>query len=116
MLGMAGSIGLTDSGGCQFQDMPYAKQLEHKKRTVDLAYKRYSGLDAAKVPSILDTIGSPQQWAYRTKITPHFDAVPKWAKAANEEEAANGIEPSKWVPKIGFNTLGAGRVLDIEVG
>lgn len=100
---------LTDSGGCQLQDVPYAKQLEHKKRTVDLAYQRYSNLDAGKVPAILDTIGSPQQWAYRTKITPHFDAIPKWARAAGEEEMANS-----WTPKIGFNMIGGGRVVDIE--
>ncbi|GMK56930.1 hypothetical protein CspeluHIS016_0307700 [Cutaneotrichosporon spelunceum] len=100
-------------GGCQFQDVPYAKQLEHKKRTVDLAYQRFSGLDSGKVPAILDTIGSPKQWAYRTKITPHFDAMPKAVRAAHasEEEAGN---PSSWVPKIGFNTIGGGRVTDIE--
>lgn len=104
-------MGLTRSGGCQLQDVPYAKQLEHKKRTVDLAYQRYSGLEAGKVPAILDTIGSPQQWAYRTKITPHFDAMPKWARGATEEEANNS-----WTPKIGFNMIGGGRVVDIEVG
>ncbi|KLT42869.1 S-adenosyl-L-methionine-dependent methyltransferase [Cutaneotrichosporon oleaginosum] len=98
-------------GGCQLQDVPYALQLEHKKRTVDLAYQRYSGLDGAKVPAILDTIGSPKQWAYRTKITPHFDAMPKAVRAAvTEEDAAN----TAWIPKIGFNTIGGGRVADIE--
>ncbi len=101
------------SGGCQLQDVPYAKQLEHKKRTVDLAYVRYSGLDAVKVPPILDTIGSPKQWAYRTKITPHFDAMPKAVRAQHLTEEEEGNPPT-WVPKIGFNTIGGGRVTDIE--
>lgn len=34
------------------------------------------------MPPIQDTIGSPKQWAYRTKITPHFDALPKYMQAA----------------------------------
>lgn len=101
-----------NSGGCQLQDVPYAKQLEHKKRTVDLAYQRYSGLEAGKVPAILDTIGSPKQWAYRTKITPHFDAMPKGIRQAVTEEDASNVPT--WVPKIGFNTIGGGRVTDIE--
>lgn len=29
------------------------------------------------MPIVQDTIASPKQWGYRTKITPHFDAPPK---------------------------------------
>ncbi|ORX35884.1 S-adenosyl-L-methionine-dependent methyltransferase [Kockovaella imperatae] len=65
-------------GGCQLQPIPYERQLEHKKRTVELAYKRYSHL--SDVPAIRDTIPSQKQWQYRTKITPHFDEVPKRIK------------------------------------
>jgi tRNA (uracil-5-)-methyltransferase len=105
-------------GGCQLQDVPYPLQLQHKLRTVDLAYKRFSGLSAAKVPEILPTIGSPLQWGYRTKITPHFDAVPKWArpkeKADGAEEEAGNDKP-QWECKIGFDRKGKPGVLDIEV-
>jgi tRNA (uracil-5-)-methyltransferase len=81
-------------------------QLAHKKKTVQLAYKRYFGLDPALLPDVKDTIASPKQWGYRTKITPHFDAPPKWAKgklegvaeaktnvddAISEEGAMNGV-------------------------
>lgn len=69
------------SGGCQLQPLPYALQLLHKQRTVQLAYDRFSTLPADKVPRIQPTIGSPKQWGYRTKITPHFDAPPKWVRA-----------------------------------
>ena len=78
-------------------------------------------------------MGSPKQWGYRTKITPHFDAVPKWARAGieakseivlGEEAALNQIETvigegpggRKWECKIGFDRKGRPGVLDIEVG
>ncbi|ORY30242.1 S-adenosyl-L-methionine-dependent methyltransferase [Naematelia encephala] len=69
-----------ECGGCQLQPLPYEKQLEHKKRTVVLAYERFSGLARHEWPDVRDTIGSPKQWGYRTKITPHFEAPPKWAR------------------------------------
>lgn len=72
------------SGGCQLQPLPYQLQLAHKKKTVQLAYERFSGLRSDEVPAVKDTIASPKQWGYRTKITPHFDAPPKWARAAVE--------------------------------
>ena len=85
------------SGGCQLQPMPYELQLAHKKRTVDLAYKRFSQLPTNTIPEIQDTIPSPKRWGYRTKITPHFDAPPKWLKQAvgrgrgREEEMGVGV-------------------------
>ncbi|KAL1407007.1 tRNA(m5U54)methyltransferase [Vanrija albida] len=111
-----------ECGGCQLQPVPYAIQLKHKQRTVDLAYKRYANLDASKVPEILPTIASPKQWAYRTKITPHFDAVPKWVKAqeaaqqagADAEAESTNTEQRTWTCKIGFDRKGMPGVLDIE--
>ena len=43
-----------------------------------------------------DTIPSPKQWGYRTKITPHFDAPPKtiqreMGQSRQEDEAKKGI-------------------------
>lgn len=98
-----------ECGGCQLQPVPYRLQLAHKQRTVDLAYKRFSSLPANKVPTILPTIPSPQQWGYRTKITPHFDAAPRAIRDAGEE-ALNG-----WAgPNVGFDRKGKPGVLDIE--
>lgn len=121
--------------------MPYALQLLHKRNTVKLAYSRFSDLKAAVVPEIQPTIGSPKQWGYRTKITPHFDAPPKSARTQLEREdaaartevgeeegmnadvQANGNghsaeddEKRSWECRIGFERKGRPGVMDIEVG
>jgi hypothetical protein len=120
------------SGGCQLQPVPYALQLLHKRKTVQLAYSRFSGLQPSLIPEIQGTIGSPKQWGYRTKITPHFDAPPKAARAAKEAREAQGVteeegmnevnevdtgveEKKDWECRIGFDRKGRPGVLDIEV-
>jgi tRNA/tmRNA/rRNA uracil-C5-methylase (TrmA/RlmC/RlmD family) len=121
-----GGYELTTSGGCQLQPLPYALQLLHKKKTVSLAYQRFSALNPTLIPEIQPTIGSPKQWGYRTKITPHFDAPPKAARAAKdardaavqEEEGMNqdvGEGKRDWECRIGFERKGRPGVLDIEV-
>lgn len=113
--------------------MPYALQLLHKRQTVQLAYSRFSDLNPGLIPEIQPTIGSPKQWGYRTKITPHFDAVPKSIKAQmeaaaaaqaqagqEEEEGMNGVEESgavvrDWECRVGFDRKGRPGVMDIEV-
>ncbi|OCF33753.1 tRNA (uracil-5-)-methyltransferase [Kwoniella heveanensis BCC8398] len=124
-----------ECGGCQLQPVPYPLQLLHKRRTVELAYQRFSNLSSSAVPIIQPTIGSPKQWAYRTKITPHFDAPPKAARnrmnaikqaakdaaaGAGEEEMMNAeaeaeLEGRKgWDCRIGFERKGRPGVMDIE--
>lgn len=97
-----------ECGGCQLQPVPYRLQLAHKRRTVELAYQRFSGLKGAQVPGVLPTIPSPQQWGYRTKITPHFDAAPRAVREGGEEALA------AWEPAVGFDRKGRPGVLDIE--
>lgn len=63
----------TKCSGCQFQHMPYAYQLEHKRTIVERAYQNFSNLPASSVPTVGDTVGSPLIYGYRTKLTPHFD-------------------------------------------
>jgi hypothetical protein len=118
---------LIRSGGCQLQPVPYPLQLLHKRKTVQLAYSRFSALSPSFIPEIQPTIGSPKQWGYRTKITPHFDAPPKAARAAKEareqateEEGMNGENDAEkeevgWECRIGFERKGRPGVLDIEV-
>ncbi|WRT64484.1 uncharacterized protein IL334_001416 [Kwoniella shivajii] len=108
-----------ECGGCQLQPLPYELQLLHKKRTVSLAYARFSDLPSNLIPEIQPTIGSPKQWQYRTKITPHFDAPPKWAqkrlKEGGEEDAMNALNEGKgWEIRIGFERKGRPGVMDIE--
>ena len=113
---------LTSSSGCQLQPIPYELQLAHKHRTVQLAYDRFSGLTASAVPPIQPTIGSPKQWGYRTKITPHFGAPPPWLKTKMSEEGAmNSLDGEfeqdgrSWACAIGFERKGKPGVMDIEV-
>ncbi|MCX8237438.1 MAG: class I SAM-dependent RNA methyltransferase [Akkermansiaceae bacterium] len=58
----------TVCGGCQYQHLPYEKQLEWKTRQVRELLAHMVGVEAEVNP----TIPSPKQWGYRSKITPHF--------------------------------------------
>jgi len=55
-------------GGCQYQNLPYEKQLEWKTSQVAELLKHMVGIESPVLPAI----PSPEQWAYRSKITPHF--------------------------------------------
>lgn len=55
-------------GGCQYQHLPYQKQLDWKTRQVSELLEHMVGVDAEVSP----TIPSPKEWGYRSKITPHF--------------------------------------------
>jgi tRNA/tmRNA/rRNA uracil-C5-methylase (TrmA/RlmC/RlmD family) len=56
-------------GGCQYQNFTYAQQLVWKRRQVEELLQHMAGLEFA----VAQTIGSPQQYGYRSKITPHFN-------------------------------------------
>ncbi|KAL5116741.1 tRNA(m5U54)methyltransferase [Pleosporales sp. CAS-2024a] len=97
--------------GCQFQMLPYDFQLQHKRSVVDKAYKNFSNLPPELIPAIGDTIGSPLQYGYRTKLTPHFDAPPD----ARRSDGRNGIRRTfNEVPPIGFMKKGTRITMDIE--
>lgn len=97
--------------GCQFQMLPYDYQLAHKKTIVEKAYKNFSQLPPELIPSIGDTIGSPLQYGYRTKLTPHFDGPPD----SRRSDGRNGIRRKfQEVPPIGFMKKGTRITIDIE--
>ncbi|KAF9441678.1 S-adenosyl-L-methionine-dependent methyltransferase [Macrolepiota fuliginosa MF-IS2] len=103
-------------GGCQYQMLSYDTQLSLKRDVIIKAYRNFSGLTDAAVPTVLPTIGSPLQYGYRTKITPHFEAAPKslLKKKQNDKTDKDEVtEQPDWL-KIGFNIVGTRRVLDIE--
>jgi tRNA/tmRNA/rRNA uracil-C5-methylase (TrmA/RlmC/RlmD family) len=54
-------------GGCQYQNFTYSEQLIWKQRQVAELVQHMVGLDFPVSP----VVGSPQQYAYRSKITPH---------------------------------------------
>jgi tRNA (uracil-5-)-methyltransferase len=97
-------------GGCQFQMLDYAEQLGLKKRILDKAYRNFSNLPAEIVPAIQDTIGSPLQYGYRTKLTPHFDGPPGF-RPSKRKAVKVSFESC---PDIGFMQKGKRKVLDIE--
>ncbi len=55
-------------GGCQYQNLTYAEQLAWKRRQVEELLKYMAGLELPVAP----VIGSPKEYGYRSKITPHF--------------------------------------------
>jgi tRNA/tmRNA/rRNA uracil-C5-methylase (TrmA/RlmC/RlmD family) len=57
-------------GGCQYQNLTYAAQLTWKRRQVEELLKFMAGVEFPVSP----VIGSPVQYGYRSKITPHFNA------------------------------------------
>ncbi|OAX82870.1 23S rRNA (uracil-5-)-methyltransferase RumA [Emergomyces africanus] len=94
-------------GGCQFQMLPYEDQLKHKKRTLEKAYANFSGLLPELIPAIRDTMGSPLQYGYRTKLTPHFPMPSRIRRASADGEDSE-------IPPIGFMLKGRRTVIDIE--
>lgn len=101
----------TKCSGCQFQMMSYEDQLAHKRSIVERAFKNFSQLPPELVPTIQDTIGSPLQYGYRTKLTPHFDAPPGTVFRRGKPKVEKFFEKA---PEIGFNEKGNRSVLDIE--
>ncbi|CAN5560852.1 hypothetical protein BH09VER1_BH09VER1_38810 [soil metagenome] len=55
-------------GGCQYEHINYAKQLEIKRQQVFDVLQRLGGV---KSPPVEETIGSPHEYAYRNRITVH---------------------------------------------
>ena len=65
-------------GGCQYQHLDYAAQLEWKTAQVADLLRLQAGLQLPVLPAI----PSPVTYGYRSKITPHFHK-PKEAKMGN---------------------------------
>jgi 23S rRNA (uracil1939-C5)-methyltransferase/tRNA (uracil-5-)-methyltransferase len=59
-----------DCGGCQYQHLDYAAQLDWKTRQVREALARLGGLPAADVRPARP---SPRVYHYRSKLTPHYE-------------------------------------------
>ncbi|MCD8284031.1 MAG: class I SAM-dependent RNA methyltransferase [Opitutae bacterium] len=56
-------------GGCQYQNLSYESQLAWKTQQVRELLERLAKIDVAVNPCH----GSPKEYGYRTKITPHFE-------------------------------------------
>lgn len=98
--------------GCQFQMLDYQTQLSHKRSVVEKAYKNFSQLPTELVPEVSDTTGSPLQYGYRTKLTPHFDGPPGYRSRSARKSGIKKAFETK--PDIGFMQKGQRKTLDIE--
>ncbi|KAG4444462.1 hypothetical protein IFR05_000053 [Cadophora sp. M221] len=98
--------------GCQFQMLDYSEQLKHKKTIVEKAFKNFSDLPPELIPLIGDTIGSPLQYGYRTKLTPHFDGPP--GHVSKKDKMRGQRLYFEKAPDIGFMQKGLKKTLDIE--
>ena len=97
----------TRCAGCAFQMLSCEDQLSHKKSIIERAYSRFSGLTPESIPKVGDVVGSPLEYGYRTKLTPHFPAKSKDGQYPQE----NGLGPKR---PIGFTPKGRKMALDIE--
>ncbi len=85
-------------GGCQYQHLTYPEQLNWKRRQVEELLQHMAGVTFAVNP----VIGSPREFGYRSKITPHF-AAPRRRK-----EGTSAKEPVPSAPgPIGFLKQGS---------
>ncbi len=57
-------------GGCQYQHLAYSAQLEWKRRQVAELLQHMAGITDFPVAPV---VGSPREFHYRSKITPHFN-------------------------------------------
>ncbi|KAL8818950.1 MAG: hypothetical protein Q9223_002514 [Gallowayella weberi] len=100
--------------GCQFQMLSYQDQLAHKKTVLEKAYRNFSSLSSDLIPVIGDTVGSPLQYGYRTKLTPHFDGPPGSRVRRGGRKDGSERPGFDKVPPIGFMVKGTRRTMDIE--
>lgn len=56
-------------GGCQYQHLTYAEQLTWKRQQVEELLRHMADVTFPVAP----VIGSPREFGYRSKITPHFN-------------------------------------------
>ncbi|KAL1500399.1 hypothetical protein AB1Y20_013056 [Prymnesium parvum] len=83
-----------ECGGCQYQHVDYGAQLRLKRSHAREQLRRIGGLGFLPLEElVLPTVGSPREYNYRSKLTPHYG------------EAGSGPTP------IGFLSHGDERVM-----
>jgi len=74
-------------GGCQYQHLTYPEQLKWKRQQVEELLKYMAGVEFAVAP----VIGSPREFGYRSKITPHFQCGERNAERGTPEPQSIGF-------------------------
>ena len=100
-------------GGCQYQNLAYDEQLLWKRRQVEELLKFMAGVEF----HVLPVIGSPVEYGYRSKITPHFnapregrDGAPRGSELARDSEPR---EQARSHPPLPIGFLRQGTRFDI---
>ncbi len=96
-------------GGCQYQHFEYKEQLAWKQRQVGELLRHMAGLEFPVQP----VIGSPREYGYRSKITPHFNP-PRPQDAAREKGQGTSTKSETAASSPGAQPLAAGAALDEE--
>lgn len=84
-------------GGCQYQNLAYDEQLAWKRRQVEELLKYMAGVEFPVLP----VIGSPVEYGYRSKITPHFNAPRPAALSTLNSQPSTAAASAAALP-IGF--------------
>lgn len=93
--------------GCQYQTISYETQLEKKMDVIKGAFDFFcSGIKSEWEDKIQNTVGSPLQFRYRTKLTPHYD-VPR-------SVSKTGVVNLEQIPRMGYSLKGKGEYLGLE--
>jgi len=74
-------------GGCQYQHFAYTEQLAWKRRQVAELLEHMAGITFSVAP----VIGSPREFGYRSKITPHFHCGVRNAECGTAAETPIGF-------------------------
>ncbi len=89
-------------GGCQYQHLTYAEQLKWKRQQVEELLRYMAGVEFAVAP----VIGSPREFGYRSKLTPHFAVGRANRPGEPNERLGETPRPTNNAP-IGFLKQGA---------
>ena len=95
-------------GGCQYQHLAYPEQLIWKRQQVAELLKYMAGVEFSVNP----VIGSPREFGYRSKITPHFQAGRANPSAvaktmADKPDEPRLVETTRPTTPIGFLKQGS---------
>ncbi len=92
-------------GGCQYQHLAYTEQLKWKQRQVAELLQHLAGIEFPVNP----VIGSPREYGYRSKITPHFAVKRQNAEIPNP----NGQIPKDSGENMAIGFLRQGTRFDL---
>ncbi|MEO6831456.1 MAG: TRAM domain-containing protein, partial [Chitinophagaceae bacterium] len=87
-------------GGCKWQMLPYALQLQYKQQQVADQLRRISGIP---LPEIMPIVGADETRYYRNKLEFTFSATRYFT---NEEIVAAGEDSLPQEPALGFHAPG----------